>query len=255
MRNKEDPTIERLAAQSNDAAKKISLLEGARNLMITGKWKTTPLKRSALMGTDSPIAAKPMPTSPSLLIPTETILENVIENSTINVVFIGEAKSGKTSLIKRFTYDVFQASYEHSIGIEDFTRESRDKSGNIVKIRSWDTANIDDLHKPGLWSTIPPIDTVVVLLNEDILAKLQDVIVKAKNYFPSASLVLVRSHADDNEISTHLIEDLAKSYYCAYFLTDAKSGRGVKELFRHIVEVSLNPETRPVQKAAIPGSK
>ena len=57
----------------------------------------------------------------------------------IKLLLIGESSVGKTSLLLRFTEDVFQTAYISTIGI-DFRSKGVEVDGRAMKLQIWDTA-------------------------------------------------------------------------------------------------------------------
>lgn len=55
------------------------------------------------------------------------------------LVFLGEQNVGKTSLINRFMYDSFEASYQATIGI-DFLSKTVYLKDRAIRLQLWDTA-------------------------------------------------------------------------------------------------------------------
>ena len=65
--------------------------------------------------------------------------KNQIEVTRYKIIFVGEASSGKTSIINRIIDNQFKESYEMSIGIDFMSKTIRFK-GNNIKIQIWDSA-------------------------------------------------------------------------------------------------------------------
>ena len=56
----------------------------------------------------------------------------------VKVVMLGEQATGKTSLISRFCYDNFDASYAATIGI-DFVSKTMYLEDRTLRMQLWDT--------------------------------------------------------------------------------------------------------------------
>ena len=57
----------------------------------------------------------------------------------INLVTLGESSVGKSSIINRYTQNVFNFSFVSTIGIE-FRRKTITINNNVVEIKIWNTA-------------------------------------------------------------------------------------------------------------------
>ncbi|CAG7786248.1 unnamed protein product, partial [Allacma fusca] len=59
--------------------------------------------------------------------------------ATLKILIIGQSGVGKSSLLLRFTDDVFDPDQPATIGV-DFKVKTLDVEGNLVKLAIWDTA-------------------------------------------------------------------------------------------------------------------
>ena len=57
----------------------------------------------------------------------------------INLVTLGESSVGKSSIINRYTQNIFNFSFVSTIGIE-FRRKTITINNNVVEIKIWNTA-------------------------------------------------------------------------------------------------------------------
>ena len=65
--------------------------------------------------------------------------EQISYDEKIKLMVIGETKVGKTSLIKKYTKDIFGGTYLTTVGI-DFQEKIIDVEDKSVKLQIWDTA-------------------------------------------------------------------------------------------------------------------
>ena len=60
----------------------------------------------------------------------------------MQIMMLGDAGVGKTSIARRFTDDAFLNNYIHTIGI-DFLEKIIECQGQQIKLQIWDTAGQD----------------------------------------------------------------------------------------------------------------
>ena len=61
-------------------------------------------------------------------------------DSLLKIVLIGESNTGKTSLLLRFSENIFSDHYLCTIGVDFKTRTVRVDGSQVVKVQIWDTA-------------------------------------------------------------------------------------------------------------------
>ena len=64
---------------------------------------------------------------------------NKLKNLNINLITLGESSVGKSSIINRYTQNIFNFSFVSTIGIE-FRRKTITINNNVVEIKIWNTA-------------------------------------------------------------------------------------------------------------------
>lgn len=79
------------------------------------------------------------PNASTLTTSTAANNNNVTNSHTFKIVIIGDAGAGKTSLVKRFQFGVFQAGTRTTVGVE-FAQKALVVDGNNVTVRMWDVA-------------------------------------------------------------------------------------------------------------------
>jgi len=167
------------------------------------------------------------------------------------LVFVGDVEVGKTSIIGRYVYGVFNDVYQNTVGI-DFLSKSIRLEGRAIRLQLWDTAGQERFR-----SLIPSYirDASAVMIVYDITRKSSFSSVSGwvqnirEQQGPDARIVLVGNKADleeSRDVQTSEGEDLAKQIGALFFEVSAKSGVNIDELFAQLVA------TLPVQVAATP---
>ncbi|ORY97992.1 ras-related protein rab-like protein-6A [Syncephalastrum racemosum] len=157
------------------------------------------------------------------------------------LVFLGEQSVGKTSLITRFMYDSFDATYQATIGI-DFLSKTMYLEDKTVRLQLWDTAGQERFR-----SLIPSYirDSSVAVIVYDISNR--DSFVNTTRWIDDVRaergdqviIVLVGNKTDLNEkreVTPDEGEKRAKELNVMFIETSAKAGHNVKTLFRKIAQ-------------------
>jgi Ras-related protein Rab-1A len=159
----------------------------------------------------------------------------------IKCLVVGDSGTGKSSLMLRFTDDVFNTSYISTIGV-DFkikTMEIRDKT---VKFQIWDTAGQDRFrtitssYYRGSNAVILCYDTTDKNTFKNIVKWLDEV----KMYSAiSPLLILCGTKIDlekEREVDRQEAEDFAKANNMHFFESSAKNNSNINEIFELIGE-------------------
>jgi Ras-related protein Rab-6A len=128
----------------------------------------TLLSSSSALGTDG-VSSSSSSSSSSTTAGTTTItkLPSIAPLSKYKVVFLGDQGTGKTSIIKAFIYNSFDAAYQATIGI-DFLSKTLTLDDRTVRLQIWDSAGQERFR-----SLIPSYirDSSVAVVVYDIASK------------------------------------------------------------------------------------
>ncbi|XP_017245691.1 LOW QUALITY PROTEIN: ras-related protein RABH1e [Daucus carota subsp. sativus] len=164
------------------------------------------------------------------------------------LVFLGDQSVGKTSIITRFMYDKFDATYQATIGI-DFLSKTMYLEDRTIRLQLWDTAGQERFR-----SLIPSYirDSSVAVVVYDV-ANRQSFLNTAKwieevrtERGSDVIIVLVGNKTDlVDKRQVSIEEGNLKSQECGvmFIETSAKAGFNIKHLFRKIAAALPGIET------------
>ncbi len=160
------------------------------------------------------------------------------------ICLLGSFSVGKTSLVRRFVYDVFDDFYLSTLGVKVSQKlmppvAKEDGTLQQFQLMLWDIEGQEkfsdylqnyfqgsagavlvlDLARKSSWSILPDLKQQFLQLNSN------------------AKFVLAANKVDlisDEYLQTCEIDSFARDLQTEYFLTSAKDGRNVDALFRHL---------------------
>jgi len=184
---------------------------------------------------------------------------------------------GKTSLISRFMYDKFDATYQATIGI-DFLSKTVHLEQRAVRLQLWDTAGQERFR-----SLIPSYirDSAVAVIVYDVanrqsflnVAKWIDEVKQERGENVVIAIVGNKTDlVDDREVETEEGESFARTVSCSsgndnsnnnsqnnngaiFIEASAKAGYNVKALFRKIATALPSAETKKDSEKGSDGTK
>lgn len=152
------------------------------------------------------------------------------------LVFIGSAAVGKTSLLLRFSDDIFQTSFLATVGV-DFKIRTVEVNNKIAKIQIWDTAGqerfktISTAYFKGAQGVILTYDITDYQSFKDIEAWLSEI----KKYADTDAIkILVGNKSDlvsERQVSFEEGKALADSIGIQFIETSAKDNYNVEKIF------------------------
>ncbi len=161
------------------------------------------------------------------------------------ISIIGDGGVGKTSLIKKFTKGTFEKNYNQTIGAQ-FSRYDIEIDGDLVNLIFWDIAGQDDfkfLH-PLFYRESKGCIIVFSLeeneLGEESFNHIENWHNELKKYCSDIPAIIFANKVDlieeTNLTKTNIQEIVRENNFLGYFLTSAKTGQGVHEAFKTIIE-------------------
>jgi small GTP-binding protein len=159
----------------------------------------------------------------------------------LKIIVVGNSSVGKSALLVRYTYGVFDDSYMSTIGV-DFKTTNIPYGGRTIKLNIWDTAGqerfrtITTSYYRGSHAVILAFD----LTDNSPFPSLDDWIGQIRHIIPNSKIFLVGTKADmQHAIDRHVIEEYAEDKGVIYTETSAMTGQGIDDLFRLIVQEVL----------------
>ena len=172
------------------------------------------------------------------------------DNDILKVVLIGESGTGKTSIIQRFSYNLFDANCASSISSQYISKIIELKDINqTLKFDIWDTAGQEKYRS---MAKLFFKDAKIILFVYDITSL--NSFNELKNYWisqvqqncePNALLGVVANKNDLYNIQQVPKEEglkLADEIGAIFQMTSAKSGLGIHNLFENIGRKYLDPK-------------
>jgi small GTP-binding protein len=155
----------------------------------------------------------------------------------IKIVIIGGARSGKSSILNKYTSNEFSTDYIPTIGVE-FSSKMLNVNGNNFKLQIWDTAgqerfkSITRSYYKGTKSIIIVID----LSEKESINKVDEFVSDIRNIADEGvNIYLVGTKSDlPKEVDIKEIDNKVAQYGLQYFEISALANVNLNELFEKI---------------------
>ena len=165
----------------------------------------------------------------------------------IQIIMIGESGVGKTSLIKRYTNNIFNSNHLETIGIEVYNREEK-INNKIIQIKFWDTAGQEIFHSltKNFYRKADGIIIVYDITNKESFERIQDWIKSIydnTDTYKEIQMIIVGNKIDLEEMREVTKEDglkIGKYYEIDFYEASAKNDEGVNNFMIKIIRDILN---------------
>ena len=164
---------------------------------------------------------------------------NFQQDTTYKVVTIGAESVGKTSMTTRFIYNIFNQHQPSTVGA-NYQVFTRDIDGERVNIQIWDTAGQEKFKSlsPIYFRNSSAAIVVFSLTSRSSFRDLEEWIAFFLQHAGAHAKVFVAGNKSDLMEEYEVVPDEARAWAeangYAFFLTSAKTGDGVEELFSHV---------------------
>ena len=170
------------------------------------------------------------------------------------VCLLGDFAVGKTSLVRRFVYNLFDDKYVSTIGVKVSRKTvSARRNGQIVELALmlWDLAGSEEFDRVRV-SYLRGADGAVLvcdLTRPETLSSLQRYVEELRMINPEARLVLAANKRDLVELKTadgevfldpQQVEAMAADLNAPCYLTSAKIGEEVEVMFRQFGQMLVD---------------
>ena len=162
----------------------------------------------------------------------EDSVDNSISVTRHKVIFIGDANTGKTSIINRIIDNPFNETYEVSIGIDFMSKNIRFRGQNI-KIQIWDSAG-QEKYKGLIPSYVRNSSIVFIVYdisNRSSFDNVQNWINFVKNIEKTTMILLANKIDLDREVETKEGQEIAEREGIKFFECSAKTNDNIKYMF------------------------
>ena len=162
----------------------------------------------------------------------EDSVDNSISVTRHKIIFVGDAATGKTSIINRIIDNPFNDTYEVSIGIDFMSKNIRFRGQNI-KIQIWDSAG-QEKYKGLIPSYVRNSSIVFIVYDISKRSSFDNIpnwISFVKN-IEKTTLILCGNKTDlEREVEKNEGEELAKKEGLLFFECSAKTNENIKNMF------------------------
>ena len=162
----------------------------------------------------------------------EDSVDNSISVTRHKIIFVGDACTGKTSIINRIIDNPFNDTYEVSIGIDFMSKNIRFRGQNI-KIQIWDSAG-QEKYKGLIPSYVRNSSIVFIVYDASNRSSFENIpnwISFVKN-IEKTIMILCGNKIDlEREVETQDGEQLAKNEGLLFFECSAKTNENIKNMF------------------------
>ena len=165
----------------------------------------------------------------------------------IQLIMVGESGVGKTSLIRRYTNNIFNTNHLETIGIEFFNKEER-INNQIIQIKLWDTAGQEIFHSltKNFYRKADGIIIVYDITNKESFERIQDWVKSVydnTDTYKEIQMIIVGNKIDleeRREVSKEEGLKIGKYFEIDFFEASAKNAEGVRNFMIKIIEDILN---------------
>ena len=162
----------------------------------------------------------------------EDSVDNSISVTRHKIIFVGDAATGKTSIINRIIDNPFNDTYEVSIGIDFMSKNIRFRGQNI-KIQIWDSAG-QEKYKGLIPSYVRNSSIVFIVYdisNRSSFDNIPNWISFVKNIEKTTMILCGNKNDLDRDVNKNEAEDLAKREGLLFFECSAKTNENIKNMF------------------------
>ena len=165
----------------------------------------------------------------------------------LQLIMIGESDVGKTSLIRRYTKNLFNINHLETTGVE-FNSKNEKINNKIIKVKIWDTAGQEIFHSltKNFYRKADGIIIVFDVTNRESFDKVHDWVKSVydnTDTYREIQIILVGNKIDlelNRQISKEEGIKLSEYFEIPYFEASAKNSNGVRDFMVKIILDVIN---------------
>ena len=168
-------------------------------------------------------------------------------DKTCQILLIGDSSVGKTSLIQRYANGIFKEEYLATVGLDYYTKQEMINDITVL-VKLWDTAGQERFKAltPNYFRNAEGVVLAYDVTNSDSFDNLKFWINSIKSNLGEKNIfipiIIIGNKIDMEDMRDITKEDaskFAKENNYKYFETSAKTGQGVDEAIRDLVNQIL----------------
>ena len=168
-------------------------------------------------------------------------------DKTCQILLIGDSSVGKTSLIQRYANGIFKEEYLATVGLDFYTKQETINNINVL-VRLWDTAGQERFKSltPNYFKNAEGVIITYDITSSQSFENLKFWINSIKTNLGEKNIIIPiiivgnkLDKEDMRDITREEAEKFAKENKYKYFETSAKTGEGVDDAIRDLVNQVL----------------
>ncbi len=163
------------------------------------------------------------------------------------ICLLGDYAVGKTSLVRRFVYNLFEDKYLSTIGVKVSRKVVAVPRGDEVVelvLMLWDLAGSEEFDSVRASYLRGAAGALIVcdVTQQSTLANVSEYVAQLRAVNPRAAILLAANKQDLVDLRMASNEDVSRvaaQVSAGWLLTSAKTGTGVEEAFRQLGRMSI----------------
>jgi len=160
---------------------------------------------------------------------------------TYKIVVLGDISVGKTSILSRFRYGIYEPEYMPTLGI-DFFSQNLFYEDKTIRLILWDTAG-EERFRSLIPSYLKNADCIIIVFditNKDSFNSLNKWLTDSKNNASEGTIYIICGNKSDlkekRTVNENEIDEYIKKNELIYVECSAKNGEGIKDLFNTVAK-------------------
>lgn len=181
-------------------------------------------------------------------------LNLLTEKLSLKIIILGDYKTGKTSLVKRFIERLFKKERKSTVGFNVYKKILNVDDKVIMNLAIWDTGGFSSQISPTKEKIYKFADAAIIVLdtsNQNNLASIKKWYNEIKNCMQNEipiALAISKNDIDLEESMTNLkdIENFATNNMLDIFMVSAKTGENIDDLFFELIFKVINLKSNDI---------